>query len=206
MLALNRLVTLVGTGGVGKTRVALHVAAEVIEQYSDGVWLVELADISDARLVPVCIAQVLVIQEQGREPLTRTLCRHLKARHLLLVLDTCEHVVATAAALVAALLSEAPNSHVLAISREALSIDGEQQLPLRPLSLPGNASHLEEVASAEAVQLFVERARLQQPGFALTREVAGGVAAICSRLEGIPLEAFHSIVPQAWSAKRRSCA
>ena len=187
LLARNRLVTLVGIGGVGKTRVALHVAAEVIEWYSDGVWVVELSSIADAQLVPSSVAQILGIQEQLGEPLTRTLCHHLRTRRLLLVLDTCEHVVAAAAALVAALLAEAPNCQVLATSREALNVDGEQQLPLAPLSLPSGAAGLEEIACAEAVQLFVERAKLQQPGFALTPDVAASVAAICSRLEGIPL-------------------
>ncbi|MGH8713249.1 MAG: ATP-binding protein [Casimicrobiaceae bacterium] len=187
LLARNRLVTLVGIGGVGKTRVALHVAAEVIERYPDGVWVVELGSISEATLVPICVAQVLGIQERIGEPLIRTLCRDLRARNLLLVLDTCEHVIAAAAALVAALLAEAPNSQVLATSREALNVDGEQQLPLQPLSLPSNAASLEEIAGSEAVQLFVDRARLLQPGFDLTQHSAPSVTAICSCLEGIPL-------------------
>jgi predicted ATPase/DNA-binding winged helix-turn-helix (wHTH) protein len=187
LLAQNRLVTLVGIGGVGKTRVAIQVAGEVIERYPDGVWIVELAAISHAGLVPICVAQVLGIQEQLGEPLIRTLCRHLRARHLLLILDTCEHVIAAVAALVAALLVEAPNSYVLATSREVLNVDGEQQFPLQPLSLPGGGASAEAVAAAEAVQLFVERAKLHQPGFAMTPEVAPSVAEICLRLEGIPL-------------------
>src|SRR5689334_10041467 len=187
LLARNRLVTLVGMGGVGKTRVALRVAAEVTEQYAEGVWLVEFGSISDAGLVPNCIAEVLGIQEHVAEPLMRTLCRHLSARQVLLVLDTCEHVIAAIAALVAALLAEAPNTHVLATSREALNVDGEQQIPLQPLSLPTAGASLKEIAGAEAVQLFVERARLQRPGFALTQDSAMPVSAICSRLEGIPL-------------------
>jgi predicted ATPase/DNA-binding winged helix-turn-helix (wHTH) protein len=187
LLKRNRLVTLVGMGGVGKTRVALQVASEVLDQYPDGAWLVEFGSVSDARLVPNSIAEVLGIQDRGGEPPVRTLGRHLRARQVLLVLDTCEHVIAEAASLVAALLAEAPNSHVLATSREALNVDGEQQFPLQPLSLPSDAASLEEVARAEAVQLFVERARLQQPGFTLTQDVLASVAAICSSLEGIPL-------------------
>src|SRR5215471_3681103 len=187
LLARNRLVTLVGMGGVGKTRVALRVAVEVIERFPDGVWLVELGSTSDAGLVPNCVAEVLGIQEQVAEPLTRTLGRHLRARHLLLVLDTCEHLIAATATLVAALLAEAPKSYVLATSREALNVDGEQQFPLQPLSLPTAGANLEEIAGADAVQLFVERARLQQPDFALTPDVAASVAAICSHLEGLPL-------------------
>jgi predicted ATPase/DNA-binding winged helix-turn-helix (wHTH) protein len=187
LLERSRLVTLVGIGGVGKTRVALRVAAEVLERYPDGVWLVELGSISDARLVATSVAEVLGIQDRGGEPLVRTLGRHLRARQLLLVLDTCEHVIAEAASLVAALLAGAPNSHVLATSREALNVDGEQQFPLQPLSLPTADASPEEIAGAEAVQLFVDRARLQQPGFALTHEVAAPVAAICSSLDGIPL-------------------
>jgi predicted ATPase/DNA-binding winged helix-turn-helix (wHTH) protein len=187
LLARNRLATLVGMGGVGKTRVAFRVAVEVIERYPDGVWLVELASISDAGLVPNCVAEVLGIQDRVGEPLTRTLGRHLRARHLLLVLDTCEHVIAAAATLVASLLAEAPNTYVLATSREALNVDGEQQFPLQPLSLPTAGANLEEIAGAEAVQLFVERARLQQPDFVLRPDIAASVAAICSHLEGIPL-------------------
>ena len=187
LLERNRLVTLVGIGGVGKTRIALQVAGEVLERYPDGVWVVELGSISDARLVPICVAQVLDIQEHAGEPLSRTLCRDLRARHLLLVLDTCEHVIGAAAPLVAALLAEAPNSHVLATSREALHVDGEQQVPLQPLTLPPDGADLEQIADAESVQLFVQRARLQQPAFVLTQDIAAYVAAICSRLEGIPL-------------------
>jgi len=187
LLERNRLVTLVGIGGVGKTRVALQVAGEVIERYPDGVWVVELASISDPALVPISVAQILGVQEEIGEPLIRTVCRHARARRLLLVLDTCEHVIAAAAPVVAALLAEAPNAHVLATSREALNVDGEQQVPLQPLSLPRGDDGLDDLAGAEAVQLFVERAKLQQPGFALTADVAAPVAAICSRLEGIPL-------------------
>jgi predicted ATPase/DNA-binding winged helix-turn-helix (wHTH) protein len=187
LLERSRLVTLVGIGGVGKTRVALQVAAEVLERYPDGVWLVELGSIADARLVPNSVAEVLGIQDRSGEPLVRTLGRHLRARQVLLVLDTCEHVIAEAASLVAALLAEAPNGHVLATSREALNVDGEQQFPLQPLSLPIANATPEEIAGAEAVQLFVERARLQQPGFAPTHDVGASVAAICSSLEGIPL-------------------
>jgi len=140
LLARNRLVTLVGMGGVGKTRVALRVAAELIEQYRDGVWLIEFGSITDAELVPNCVADALGIREQVAEPLMRTLGRHLRARHLLLVLDTCEHVIGAAAQFAATLLAEAPNSHVLATSREALNVDGEQQFPLQPLSLPAAAT------------------------------------------------------------------
>src|SRR5215471_14236620 len=187
LLQRSRLVTLLGIGGVGKTRVALQVAAEVLEHYPDGVWLVELGSISDSGLVPNCVAEVLGIQDRGGEPLLRTLCRHLRTQRMLLVFDTCEHVIAAAAALAAALLAEAPSSRVLATSREALNIDGEQQFPLQPLSLPSDTASLEEVTHADAVQLFVERAQLQQPGFALTHDVAASVAAICTSLEGIPL-------------------
>ena len=187
LLARNRLVTLVGIGGIGKTRVALQVAGDVIDQYRGGVWVVELASISNAELVPICVAQALGIEERAGEPLIRTLCRDSRARHMLLVLDTCEHLIAATAALVAALLTEAPNAHVLATSREALNVDGEQQLSLQPLSLPDGDDSFENIAAAEAVQLFVERAKLQQPGFVLTSAFAGRVAEVCRRLEGIPL-------------------
>src|SRR5262249_49762077 len=123
LITHNRLVTLLGIGGVGKTRVALQVAAEVIERYRDGVWLVELGNISDARLVPNCVAEVLGIQDRVGEALVRTLGRHLKARQVLLVLDTCEHVIAAAASLAATLLAEAPDSRVLATTPERLAVD-----------------------------------------------------------------------------------
>ena len=187
LLARNRLVTLVGIGGIGKTRVALQVAGDLIERYPDGVWVVELASISSAELVPICVAQALGVQERAGEPLIRTLCRDSRTRRMLLVLDTCEHLIADTAALVAALLTEAPNTHVLATSREALNVDGEQQFPLQPLSLPDGVGSFEDIAAAEAVQLFVERAKLQQPGFSLTSAFAGSVAEICRHLEGIPL-------------------
>jgi predicted ATPase/DNA-binding winged helix-turn-helix (wHTH) protein len=187
LLEQNRLVTLLGIGGVGKTRVALNVATQVLGQYPDGVWLVELGSIADARLVPNCAAEAVGVQDRVGQPLLRTLCDQLRARRALLVLDTCEHVVAEAASLVAALLAEAPGIRVLATSREPLNVDGEQQFPLQPLSLPSATATIEEVGRAEAVQLFVERARLQQHGFALTQDVAASVSAICASLEGIPL-------------------
>ena len=187
LLALNRLVTLVGVGGIGKTRVAFKVATDVAESYPDGVWLVEFGSLDDSRLVPASVAQLLGIQERPDELLTRTLCRQLRSRRLLLVLDTCEHVLDAAAALVATLLSETPNIDILVTSREALNIDGEQRIPLAPLSLPSLDASLEIGIRAEAVQLFVERARLQQPDFVLAAHQAAVVAAICRRLDGLPL-------------------
>ena len=187
LITQNRLVTLLGTGGIGKTRVALQVAADMLDFYPDGVWVVELGSISDPLLVPTSVAQVLGVQEQVGKSLTQTLCDHLKSRCLLLVLDTCEHVVITSGELAAALLSEAPNNRILVTSREPLNIDGEQRVPLPPLSLPDLSARSDSGTRAEAVQLFVERARLQQPGFVLRERQASVVAAICSRLDGIPL-------------------
>jgi DNA-binding winged helix-turn-helix (wHTH) protein len=144
LLPGKRLLTLVGVGGIGKTRLALQVAAEVIDAYRDGVWLIELGSISDPLVVPTAVAQVLGVQERTGTPLTETLCAHLKARQLLLILDNCEHLLDACATLTDAMLRGAAEPTIIATSREPLHVEGEQTYPLQTLSLP------EPSASAEA--------------------------------------------------------
>jgi predicted ATPase/DNA-binding winged helix-turn-helix (wHTH) protein len=187
LLPGKRLLTVIGVGGIGKTRVALQVAAEVIDAYRDGVWLVELASINDPALVPASLAQPLGVQEKAGTPLVQTLCVHLKSRKLLLILDNCEHLLEACAALANAVLRTAAQVTIIATSREPLHVAGEQTYPLPTLSLPDPLASVEQIASSEAVQLFVERAQRQQPDFALTAERAPAIAQLCVHLDGIPL-------------------
>jgi hypothetical protein len=187
LLPGSRLLTLVGVGGIGKTRLAFQVAAEVIAAYRDGVWLVDLAPLAGSALVPSAVAQVLGLGEAvGVTPL-ETLCRQIRGRQLLLLLDNCEHVLEGSASLADALLRGAGELAIMATSREPLHVAGEQTYPLATLSLPDPAANVESVARSEAVQLFVERARQQLPDFALTAGARTAVAELCIHLDGIPL-------------------
>ena len=187
LLARSRLLTLVGVGGIGKTRLALHVAAETHDAYPDGVWFVELGSIADAALVASSVAQVLGVRERSAVDLTETLGNHLKSRRLLLLLDNCEHLIDACATLVAALLKAAPEIRILASSREQLQIAGEQIYPVPSLSLPAPGSSVESLARSEAAQMFIERVRLQDPAFRLTERPAAAITSICNHLDGIPL-------------------
>ena len=194
LLAQAPLVTLVGAGGCGKTRLALQVAAELLEGYSDGTWLVELAALSGpgpggVSPVPMAVAAALSLREEPSRPLLATLLDALGSRHLLLVLDNCEHLLAACAELAAALLRGCPHLRLLATSRERLGIRGETSYRVPSLSTPDPSLHPAAVALAayEGVQLFVERARAANSDFALTEEQAGAVARICIGLDGIPL-------------------
>ena len=183
----TRLLTLLGMGGLGKTRLSLQIGADILDKYPDGVWFVDLAPIKDASLVPNVAAQVLGVREEAGKPITQTLCAHVKEHKLLFVLDNCEHLVAACASLAEALLLSAPGVKMLATSREALHIRGEQTYPVLPLAAPDRNASVEVLLRSEAVQLFVERAQLQKPNFALTERDAPAVAEICARLDGIPL-------------------
>jgi predicted ATPase/DNA-binding winged helix-turn-helix (wHTH) protein len=187
LLPSKRLLTLVGVGGIGKTRLALHAAAEVMDAYRDGVWLVELGSISDPSLVATSVAQALGVQERTGTPLIDSLCAHLKARQLLLILDNCEHLLDACATLAAAILRVAAAPAIIATSREPLHVDGEQTYPLPTLSLAEPSASVEAIAGSEAVQLFVDRARAQLPDFELTAARASAVAELCVHLDGIPL-------------------
>ena len=149
----------------------------MIDAYRDGVWLVELGSISNPLLVPTSVAQVLGVQERAGTPLVDTLCAHLKARQLLLILDNCEHLLDACATLADAVLRSAADTTIIATSREPLHVAGEQTYPLQTLSLPEPSASAEAVARSEAVQLFVERARRQLPDFELTAARAPAVAA-----------------------------
>ena len=193
LLAQAPLVTLVGAGGCGKTRLALQVAADLQEGYSDGTWLVELAALSGpgpggASPVPLAVAAALGLREEPGRPLLATLLDAIGSRHLLLVLDNCEHLLAACAELAAALLRGCPHLRLLATSRERLGIRGETSYRVPSLSTPAPDLHpAAALAAYEGVQLFVERARAASPDFALTQAEAGAVARICVGLDGIPL-------------------
>ena len=188
-LGTNRLVTLSGPGGCGKTRLALQVGGDLVDRYSDGVWFVELAAVADPALVPRVIASVLAVREQPGRPILATLVDALARKKLLLLLDNCEHITAACAHVVGELLAACPDLSVLATSREPLDVAGEVIWRVSVLSAP---SALVSVTAAsitqfEAVQLFVDRAHAADPSFALTDANAATVAAICRRLDGIPL-------------------
>jgi predicted ATPase/class 3 adenylate cyclase len=183
-----RLLTLTGAGGAGKTRIALHLAANLVERFSDGVFFVSLAPVRDWELVLPTIAQTLGLREQPGEPLTKTLTEFLREKQLLLVLDNFEQVVAAAPPL-AGLLAEAPALALVVTSRTPLHLSGERTYPVPPLALPDpqRLPQTTALANYESVHLFVERAQAATPEFALTDENARTVAEICIRLDGLPL-------------------
>jgi len=185
-----RIVTLTGPGGTGKTRLGLQVGAELTEGFGDGVWFVPLAAIADPGLVIPAIAQPLGVREIPGEPLLTTLQEYLRNRHALLLLDNFEHLTAAAPA-VSALLAACPRLQVLVTSREPLRITGERELPVPPLTLPtehqARGLPPAELLAYSAIRLFVERAQAIKPDFVLSETTAPDVAAICRRLDGLPL-------------------
>lgn len=183
-----RLVTLVGPGGTGKTRLSLQVATELLDHFEHGAYFVALAPVADATLVPSTIAQTLEISEQGSKPLLHTLKDYLHDKHMLLVLDNFEQVTA-AAPVVAELLAAAPKLRILVSSRAALRVYGEKEFLVPPLRLPklGQLPSLDQLTQYEAVRLFIERAQDVKPDFVVTNENAPAVAEICHRLDGLPL-------------------
>jgi predicted ATPase/class 3 adenylate cyclase len=189
LLSTTRLLTLTGAGGSGKTRLAIQVAAELLEAFKDGVWMVELAGLSDLALVPHTVASTLSVREQSGHPLLTTLADFLQPKHVVLILDNCEHLVAACGQLAEALLRICPNLRILVTSREALSIPGEAIWRVPPLTLPDprEPQSPETLAEYEAVRLFVERAVFSQPGFAISSSNAPAVVQVCYQLDGIPL-------------------
>ena len=188
LLRHNRLVTVVGTGGIGKTRLGLEVARASLEAFVDGVWLAELAPLTDPDLVPSAINAALGLQSGAGRWTAERLAAALRGRRLLLVLDNCEHVIAAAAREAENLLRAVPGIRVLATSQEPLGLEGECSYRLSPLEFP--AEETAELAAAlrhDAVRLFAARARAADPHFSLSERNAATVATICRRLDGIPL-------------------
>jgi predicted ATPase/DNA-binding CsgD family transcriptional regulator len=183
-----RLLTLTGPGGVGKTRLALAAAAAVEDDFADGVAFVSLATIADAELVLPTIARALGLRDAGDRPLEEGVGAALRHRHLLLVVDTFEHV-ASGSPVVVDLLSTCPDLTIIATSREPLRVSGERRYQVPPLPIPTAESPTPaaDLAGIAGVALFVDRAARARPGFALTEENAAAVAGICSRLDGLPL-------------------
>jgi predicted ATPase/DNA-binding SARP family transcriptional activator len=183
---ISRLVTLSGVGGSGKTRMALQVAFECLPEFTAGVWWVALAPLSDPALVARAITAVFGVQEQSDRPLIETLSNALGSRQMLLVLDNCEHLIGECARIAAHLLSACPNLKILTTSRELLGMSGETVYPVPALSLPSGLDP-DQIDGTEAVRLFVERASLTLPTFALTSRNREAVVQICRQLDGIPL-------------------
>ena len=188
-LGRSRLVTLAGTGGSGKTRLALEAARDLADAYPGGTWLVELAPLEQEALVPQAVAEALGVREQPGRSLIATLVDVLSKQETLLVLDNCEHLIEAAARLVETLLDSCADLRILATSREALGVAGETNWTVPPLSVPDelHATTVEDLENCEAVRLFVQRARYRRPAFTLSQHNARAVAEICRRLDGIPL-------------------
>jgi predicted ATPase/class 3 adenylate cyclase/DNA-binding CsgD family transcriptional regulator len=185
-LVEHRLVTLIGAGGCGKTRLGLQVAAGIVDEYPDGVWWVDLAPLADPSLVTAALAAVLGVRESPLESITDTVVGYLGERRSLVGLDNCEHLIEACAALADRVLHECPNVTMLTTSREPLRVDGEATWPVPSLSLP-DASTPESLAQCESARLFVDRAQAARPTFAVNDEGAHALAEICTRLDGIPL-------------------
>ena len=182
----SRLLTLTGIGGCGKTRLALQLARQQLAQFPGGVWFVDLAPLQDALRVASTVAATLGVRQEAGIPLIERLIAQLASRRVLIVLDNCEHVIDAAAELVDALLAACAELKIVATSREGLGLAGEQTFSVRPLSLPAGAD-LEAIQASEAVQLFVDRARLAVPEFAVNEQSAPAIVEICRRLDGIAL-------------------
>jgi predicted ATPase/DNA-binding SARP family transcriptional activator/DNA-binding CsgD family transcriptional regulator len=189
MLAMTGLLTLTGTGGCGKTRLALEVARDLVAAYPDGVWLVELVPLSEGELTVQEVAATLGVREQPGRHLLDTLLHALRDKQMLLILDNCEHLIDAAMRLTETLLDSCPRLRVLATSRESLSVVGELAWLVPSLSAPDTHQplNIEELARYESARLFVDRASQRHPDFALTPENAQAVGQVCARLEGIPL-------------------
>ena len=189
LLEAHRLVTLSGSGGVGKTRLALRMGVDLLDFYPNGAWLCDFSPIADPVLVASTVARVLVVREQSSRPLVASIVEALKRKQALIIFDNCEHVLDAAAELVDEILHNCPNIRILTTSRQALGIVGEVVYRVRSLSLPDSVEGLkaDEGLSYGAVALFVDRAQALDVRFALTDATAPLVGEICCRLDGIPL-------------------
>lgn len=185
----SHMLTLIGPGGTGKTRLAIQAGSELIEQFPDGVWLVELAPILDPAFVPRTIAQALGLRDEPQRPVIDMLCDYLRDKKILIVLDNCEHLVDACARTADKILRAAPDVRILASSREALGIGGEVTYRVPSLGIP-DLDHLppvESLSQYEAVKLFIDRATAVVQSFMVTNDNAPALAQICHRLDGIPL-------------------
>jgi non-specific serine/threonine protein kinase len=185
----NRLITITGAGGCGKTRISLQIAREYLDKFSDGVWFVDLAPLEDPGLLPQELANSLSITEEPGKPIASTLKEQIREKHCMLLLDNCEHLVDATADLAQQLLSSSPDLKILATSREALKINGEVLWTVPSLSLPEkeDQANLEKLEHSEAIRLFLDRARNSKPGFQLNEENASTISQICHQVDGIPL-------------------
>ena len=188
-LGAARLLTLTGTGGCGKTRLALQIASVLVDAYQDGIWLAELAGLPDPDLVPQAVAAAVGVREVAGEPIRATLLVALRTRRLLLVVDNCEHLIDACATLADAILRSCPDVQILATSREPLGIAGEAawRVPSLAVASIEDAPSHDDLVACEAVRLFADRAMAAQPNFALSERNATAVAQICRQLDGIPL-------------------
>lgn len=192
LLQQTRLLTLTGSGGCGKTRLALQVAADLLEDYPDGIWFIDLSVLTDPALVPSTVAATLGIHEESGQPTLTTLAEAMRSRTLLLVLDNCEHVVGACAQLAETLLRTCTALRILVTSREALGIAGEVAWRVPSLSLPqphelARIDSLARITQYEAIRLFIERAEAASSEFRVTSHNIGAIVQICRRLDGIPL-------------------
>ena len=189
LFGTTRLLTLLGAGGIGKTRVALHAAAEVMDDFPDGVWFIDLAPQSDATLVPQIVASALGVKEDPGHTLTDALVAYVKDKRTLLVFDNCEHLVYACADLATTLLRAGARVKILAASREPLRIAGETTFPIPALAVPDTRAKIatETLQHFEATRLFIERASAANPSFEVTDRNTPAIVDICRRLDGIPL-------------------
>ena len=189
LLQGSRLLTLLGMGGIGKSRLSMQLAADMLDDYPDGVWFVELAPLQDARLVAQELAAVLGVKEEAGVPIADTVANFVRDRQLLVVLDNCEHLIDASAAIARRLLQAGPRTTILATSRDPLRTAGEVVYHVPTLAIPDRAKRMSvgDLARLEAVRLFVDRASAAQPSFALNPANASAVSEICQRLDGIPL-------------------
>ena len=189
LIGKNRLVTLVGTGGIGKTRLSLQVGTQLLNDYPHGVWFAPFDSLSDPDLVLSTVAAIFDIKEGADRPVLEGLLSALREKSTLLILDNCEHLLGACAQLVATLLTNCPNVEILATSREALGVEGEVPYTIPSLAIPekNHSKSLKELTQYESVILFTERAALTLPSFNLTDDKAAPVVDICRTLDGIPL-------------------
>src|SRR5215467_5679989 len=188
LVADHRSVTLTGTGGIGKTRLALEIARHLLPQFADGVWFAELASLSDPRLVPVTVAAALGLELVSGVVSPERIAAALGSKHVMLVLDNCEHVIDAAAKMVEAVLHANPAARVIATSREPIRAESEQLYRVPPLAVPTEGSQaLQDVLRHGAVALFVARAQAADPHFAPDQQTAAAISSICRQLDGIPL-------------------